>query len=104
MNKRFLSAARAALLCAGTVAWPAFAPATAFAQAPTATDAQNLFPNGNFELDADADGAPDGWGAAKGGLTWETEEGNHFGRLKAPAPGKMTMIYRLVPVPAGTGA
>ena len=95
MNKHFLSLTRAALLCATSFAAPAFAQP----EAP-----KNFISNGNFELDADADGAPDGWGTPKGGQSWETEGDNHFYRLKAPAPNKMTMIYRLISIPEGVGA
>ena len=96
MNKSFLSFAGAAFFCASVVTVPSFA--------QTTQPAQNLISNGNFEADANADGQPDGWGSAKGGLSWETEGANHFYRIKALEPGKMTLIYRLIAIPEGVRA
>jgi nucleoid-associated protein YgaU len=64
-----------------------------------------LIPNGNFETESKKiTGSPEGWGRMVNGLSWETEEGNHFIRLKSVEPGKTTMIYRLINIPAGTKA
>lgn len=60
-----------------------------------------LIPNGDFQLDADADGIPDKWGKLKEGsnLTWEKEADNTFLRLKSPEAGKMVLFYRAQDVP-----
>lgn len=92
----FRHCARAILLCAGALSVPAFAQAPAIPQ--------NLISNGNFEIDADANGAPDGWDALRPGRTWEVEEGNHFYRLKALEPDKSTSIYRRLTIPEGVQA
>lgn len=104
MNKRFLPLLPAVLLSAALLARSAAAQDAAAGATAAQAQPVDLIANGNFETDANGDGAPDGWGAAKGGLTWEVEDGNHYCRLKAPAPGKMTMIYRLVPMPEGIRA
>lgn len=64
-----------------------------------AEPAAPLVPNANFETDANADQWPDGWGKAKAGGTWETEEGNHFIRLKSSTPGEMVMLYQQIALP-----
>lgn len=69
---------------------------TAFAGA-----AESIIPNGNLETEAKKDpGWPDKWGHPKSGGTWEVENGNHFLRLKAAAPGQMTMFYQIYKIPA----
>ncbi len=94
MKVKFFPVICAALTLAMAPLWPLQAQ-----EAP-----KNLISNGNFETDDDDNDQPDGWGTAKTGMSWESENGNRFYRLKAPAPGKMTMVYRLVPVPAGVRA
>lgn len=63
----------------------------------------SLVTNGDFETDAKGRGWPDDWGHAKGG-TWEKEDGNHFLRLTAPAPGQLIVLYRAIDLPAGVKA
>ena len=72
-----------AALVLGRGAWAADAPGS-------------LIVNGDFETDKDADGAPDGWPKAGGGLSWEKEGDNHFMRLKVAEAGKMVMVYRSI--------
>lgn len=62
-----------------------------------------LIPNGNFEVDADADQWPDGWARVDDGQ-WADETGNHFLRLRSSAAGKMVMLYQEIPIPAGVQA
>lgn len=64
-----------------------------------AAEPATLLPNPTLETDADGDKWPDGWGKAKAGGTWESEEGNHFIRLKSSSPGEMVMIYQQVRIP-----
>lgn len=74
------------------------------AKAATALKAAgSLIPDGDFEADKNADGWPDGWGRIKDG-TWETEGGNHFLRMTAPEPDKLTTLYREFTIPAGVKA
>lgn len=54
----------------------------------------NLLPNGGFEVDANGDGWPDGWGKPKSGGSWEAEAGNHFLRLRAAAHGETVLLYQ----------
>ena len=92
MKKRFssLNFAALSLLCAlGGSCVAQEAPATP------------IISNGNFQTDEDADGTPDGWGAAKGSLSYQTEGDNKFARLVSQKPGQMALIYRLIPIPAG---
>lgn len=69
-----------------------------------AEEATSLAPNTGFELDADGNGWPDGWATPKVGGSWVNEEGNHFLRLSSPEAGKMVMLYKEIPIPAGTEA
>jgi len=69
-----------------------------------AEDAAPLIPNTGFEIDADGNGWPDGWGGVKEGGSREVEEGNHFLRLESPEAGKMVMLYQEIPIPAGVEA
>jgi len=69
-----------------------------------ADDQAGLLANPGFEIDADGDGWPDDWPRGKEGITWETEAENHFLRLKSSEPGKTVMLYREIPLPAGTAA
>jgi hypothetical protein len=62
----------------------------------------SLVTNGDFELDSKSPGWPDDWGKQTPGITRETEEGRHFLRLVSQEPGKMLMVYREIPIPAGT--
>jgi len=76
-------------------------------QAKAAKSAQpdgSLVSNGNFETDKNADGWPDDWGRLKTGGSWEEENGNHFLRLKAVAPGQTTLMHRIFDLPAGVKA
>ncbi len=63
----------------------------------------SLFSNGDFETDINADGRPDDWAAPKDG-GFEVENGNHFVRLKSPAPGKTVILYREANIPADVKA
>jgi hypothetical protein len=68
-------------------------------------DTGSLVSNGDFEIDRAGkgkkpDGNPDDWGAPKAGVSFVEENGNHFGRLDATAPDKMTMFYRTFDLPA----
>ena len=71
--------------------------------APTSTPV-SLVANSNLETDADADGWPDGWPKLKAGGSWENEDGNHFIRMTSTTPGSTVMLYREIPIPAGTPA
>lgn len=64
----------------------------------------SLITDGDFEKDANADLWPDDWGRLGPNATWETENGNHFLRLKSTEPGKLVLMYRLVDLPADTKA
>ncbi|MFA6288010.1 MAG: cellulase family glycosylhydrolase [Opitutaceae bacterium] len=64
----------------------------------------SLVGNSSMETDANADGWPDKWPKLKAGGSWELENGNHFIRMTATAPGATTMLYAEIPVPAGTPA
>lgn len=66
--------------------------------------ADSLVPNGTFEVDADNDHWPDGWGKLKEGASWEKEGDNHFLRLSSPAPEKMILLYQPVNIPADAKA
>ncbi len=81
----------ATMLCSGRVVRAADVPP---AVSPSvASPAPSLIANGDFETDADRDGAPDGWKAG-GGVSFEKDEaGNRFLRLKVEEPGKMVMVY-----------
>ena len=63
-----------------------------------------LLTNGGFELDAKAQGWPDGWSRAKTGGSWVTEGENQFVRLTSSTPGEMVMLYRQVILPADVKA
>jgi endoglucanase len=91
-------AVRAILLCAviaisvathQNVAHPADKPALA------------ILSNGDFQLDADGDGVPDGWAEPKGGVSFPIDGTNRFLRLASPKPDEMVMTYRLVRIPKG---
>lgn len=64
----------------------------------------SLISNGNFEADKKGAGWPDDWGRLKSGGSWVVEDGNHFLRMKATAPGQTTLLYRAIDLPAGTAA
>jgi len=63
-----------------------------------------LMANGDFEADKDGDAWPDGWGKLDGRATYETEDGNHFLRLKSTKVGEMVMMYRPIDIPASVKA
>ncbi|HEY9249334.1 MAG TPA: glycoside hydrolase family 5 protein [Rariglobus sp.] len=69
-----------------------------------AQDTAPLLKNSGMETDANADNWPDGWPHPKTGGSWLAEEGNHFIRMSAVEPGKLTMLYLEIPLPAGTSA
>jgi len=71
----------------------------ALAPAAHAQQAAPVVPNGDFESDKDHDNWPDGW-PKQAGLSWESEAGNHFLRLKQTEPGKMLMVYQALPLGA----
>lgn len=66
--------------------------------------APSLVVNGDFSVDSDGNGWPDGW--SKGPeLSWHKDEsGRPFLRLTALEPGKMTMLYRELSIPEGVKA
>lgn len=76
----------AGLLCLGALALPAHA---------------SLIKNHDMEADANGDGWPDNWPKLKSGGSWENEGGNRFIRMTATEPGKTTMLYMEINVPAG---
>lgn len=63
----------------------------------------SLISNGSFETDAKEDNWPDHWPKPKAS-EWINEEGNHYLRLKSPAPGEMVMLYRAIDIPTGVEA
>lgn len=63
-----------------------------------------LLKNSSLETDANADQWPDGWPRLKAGGAWINEGGNHFIRMTATEPGKLTTLYLEIPIPAGTPA
>ena len=65
---------------------------------------KSLIANGNFELDSNNDAVPDQWSKLKTGLSWETEAGNRFLRLKSTKPGEMVLLYREFDIPANVEA
>jgi hypothetical protein len=66
--------------------------------------AKPLVANGGFELDADGDAWPDGWGKLKTGGSWELEEGNRFLRLTSTKPGETVLLFHPVRMPADVRA
>ena len=64
-------------------------------------DDGNLMPNGDLQKD-DKDGNPEGWGKPKedSGVSYETEDGNRFLRLKSPEAFKMVLMYKPVMLPS----
>lgn len=67
--------------------------AVLFASSPASAGegGASLIANGDFE--ASSSGKPEGWPLGSG-ITWESEGGNHFLRLKSPQPGTNVMLYR----------
>ncbi|HEY0076866.1 MAG TPA: cellulase family glycosylhydrolase [Abditibacteriaceae bacterium] len=82
----------------------AFSLLFAFSGAALAAPGDSLMPNGTFEVDADNNNWPDGWGQLKEGASWEKEGDNRFLRLTSPAPDKMILLYQPVNVPADAKA
>ena len=93
MNFRLLKLFLGAVLCLGTL------PNWSLVLAADSLAADSLVPNGTFEIDADNDGWPDGWGKIKEGGSYEKEGDNHFLRLRSPAPEKMILLYQPVNIP-----
>ena len=91
MIRRLVSAAASVLI--GLGAWTS----AAWAQEKPAIQ------NGDFQLDANADGTPDRWGVAEG-VTFVSEDGNSFMRLKSQEPGKSVLQHMLVNLPEGAKA
>ena len=81
-----------AILCASLV----FSPARA--------EPVSLIANSGMETDANQDGWPDHWPHLKDAGSWETEGANHFIRMKSTVPGKLTMLFCILKVPADTPA
>lgn len=63
-----------------------------------------LLSNGDFQTDADSDGTPDGWPAAKGGVGYAAEGTNRYMHLVSPKPDEMVITYRQVFMPKGVKA
>jgi len=63
----------------------------------------DLIPNGQFQVDADADAWPDGWARADA-ASWGNEGQNRFLRLMAKEPGKTIMLYQELRLPPGAEA
>tara|TARA_R100000027_G_scaffold2734_9_gene2706 strand:- start:7137 stop:9299 length:2163 start_codon:yes stop_codon:yes gene_type:complete len=63
-----------------------------------------LIGNGNLETDGNQDGRPDGWGTAKGGLSFAQEDGNHFLRLRSSGPEEVVLYYRKIDLPENVEA
>jgi endoglucanase len=61
--------------------------------------AEPLLPNGNLEIDANADEWPDGWAKPKAGIRWLAEEKNHFLRFTSSLAGETVMLYQPVKLP-----
>lgn len=78
--------------------------AVTFAASCHADETLPIISNGDFQSDADADGAPDGWGAAKGPISFQSEGDNRFARITSQKLGQMALIYRLIPIPENTKA
>ncbi len=64
----------------------------------------SLISNGTFEGDKKSVGWPDDWGRLKTGGDWKSEDGNHFLRLTAAAPGQTILLYRAVDLSEGVEA
>lgn len=73
----------------------------AAAAAGTLLAGDSLVTNGDFETDNNSDQWPDDWKQPKEGCTWGEEGGNHFLRLEADVPDRMTMLYREIAIPPG---
>jgi len=56
---------------------------------------KNLAPNGSFELDANGDGKPDGWGLPHGQCAWDTTE-KRSGKRSLRYTNTDKRIYRLI--------
>ena len=61
----------------------------------------SLITNGDFQLDSKGAGWPDDWKSGDPGTSWEKGEARPFLRFVSPAPGKLVMVYREVPIPPG---
>jgi hypothetical protein len=64
----------------------------------------NIYGNGGFETDKNADGWPDGWARLKEGGSWEADGDNHFLRLTVTEAGKTVLLYHKVDLPKDTKA
>lgn len=60
----------------------------------------SLVANGGFEIDANDDAWPDGWGKPKSGGSRQSEAGNHFLRLASTQPGEMVLLFQPIKLPA----
>lgn len=78
--------------------------ALALALGPIVCPAASLISNPSMQLDADADGWPDHWPHLKTNGSRETEDGNHFLRLRSSEPGKLVTLFLPVAIPADTSA
>lgn len=72
---------------------PSLAAPKASATPDALAQGPSLIPNGDFSLDTQGKGWPDGWGKAAG-MSWEQENGKRFLRLVSQQPGQMLMAYR----------
>ncbi len=70
-----------------------------FSTSVKADEVVQIAPNGSFESPNSDSTWPAEWAGVKTGGTWEKEDGNHFLRLKSPAPGEMVMLYQEIKLP-----
>ena len=66
--------------------------------------AGSLLSNGNFRVDADGNGWPDGWPRAEGASWQQDEDGGRFVRMTGLGIDKMPTLYRSIRLPSGTRA
>jgi hypothetical protein len=66
--------------------------------------AGSLVSNGDFEAAAKSADWPADWSRLKTGGRWESEDGNHFLRLRAEQPGQTILLYRAIDLPNGVEA
>lgn len=91
----------AGLLASACVA----APASKKVTPPAASANASLIINGDFEVAGVDTSWPDGWARPNAGEpSWVLEDGTHFVRLRATAPGQTLLLHRVIPLPASAKA